>query len=139
MKSINQKTVSIVGILIFTLMVGTAFAVQTNLTELADDSVANHLTDSPQVSNKTSNLQTKYLVEESVFHRFIKHGKGLLSLVGQRLRFVFAKYAEVPSALVKALDQLTDGRGPGYLAKIILLFLLLIAVGFGAVRTARVL
>jgi len=119
-------------------MVGTAFAVLTNLTELADDSVANHLTDSPQVSNKTSNLQTKYLVEESVFHRFIKHGKGLLSLVGQRLRFVFAKYAEVPSALVKALDQLTDGRGLGYLAKIIFLFLLLIAIGFGVEKLFNV-
>ena len=83
-------------------------------------------------------MQTKYLVEESVFHRFIKHGKGLLSLVGQRLRFVFAKYAEVPSALVKALDQLTGGRGPGYLAKIIFLFLLLIAIGVGVEKLFNV-
>jgi hypothetical protein len=119
-------------------MLGTAAAVQTNLTELADDSVANRLTKSVQVSKETSNLQTKYLVEESVFHRFIKHGKGLLSLVGQRLRFVFAKYAEVPSALVKALDQLTDGRGLGYLAKIIFLFLLLIAIGFGVEKLFNV-
>ena len=34
--------------------------------------------------------------------------------------------------LVKALDQLTGGRGPGYLVKIILLFLLLIAIGICA-------
>ena len=132
MKGVNQKTILFVGILIFTLMLGTAAAGQTNLTVSADNSIANGLTKSVQVSKETSNLQTKYLVEESVFHRFIKRGKDLLSLVGKRLRFVFAKYAEVPSALAKSLDQLTDGRGPGYLAKIILLFLLLIAVGFGA-------
>jgi len=45
---------------------------------------------------------------------------------------VFAKYAEVPVELVKALDQLTGGRGPGYLVIIILLFLLLIAIGICA-------
>ena len=59
MKTINQKTVSIVGILIFTLMLGTASAVQTNLTELADDSVANRLTDSPQVSNRNLKFADK--------------------------------------------------------------------------------
>ncbi len=138
MKVINLKAVPTVFILIFTLMLGTAAAVQTNVTAFADNSVANRLTESFQVSKETSNLQTKYLVEESVFHRVIKHGKGYLSLVGQRLRFVFAKYTEVPSALDKALDRLTGGRGPGYLAKIILLFLLLIAIGFGVEKLFNV-
>jgi small-conductance mechanosensitive channel len=132
MKIINQKTVSTVFILIFTLMLGTASAVQTNETVLADDSVVKRSKESTQVSKETSKSHTKYLVEESVFHRFIKRGKGHLSLIGQRLSFVFTKYAEVPSELAKALDQLTGGRGPGYLAKIMLLFLLLIAVGIGA-------
>ncbi len=138
MKIVNQKTILSVGVLIFTLMLGTAAAVQTNLTGLADNSVADRLTESALVSKKTSNLQTKHLVEESVFHRFIKRSKDLLSIIGQRLHFVFAKYAEVPSALAKSLDQLTDGRGLGNLAKIILLFLLLVAVGFGAEKLFNV-
>jgi Fe2+ transport system protein B len=119
-------------------MLGTAAGIQPDVTELTDNSVDNRLTESVQVSKKTSNLQTKYLVEESAFHRFVKRGKGLLALVGQRLSFVFAKYAEVPSALDKAFDRLTGGRGPGYLVKIILLFLLLIAIGFGVEKLFNV-
>ena len=132
MKIINQKMISTAFILIFTLMLGTAAAIQPNETVLADNSADKLSAGSTLVSKETTTSQSKYLVEKSVFHQFIKRGKGHLSLIGQRLRFVFAKYAEVPAELVKALDQLTGGRGPGYLVKIILLFLLLIAIGVGA-------
>ena len=90
MKIINQTTLSAVFVLIFTLMLSAAPAVQTNETVFADDSVVKGLTASTQISKKTSKLQTINLVEESVFHRFIKRGKGYLSLIGQRLSFVFA-------------------------------------------------
>ena len=125
----NQKMISTAFILIFTLMMGTASGIQTNETALADDRAGMLSAESRLISQETLTSRTSYFVEESVFHRFLKRGKGHLSLIGQRLSFVFAKYVEVPAELVKALDQLTGGKSPGYLVKIIFLFLLLIAIG----------
>jgi hypothetical protein len=90
MKIINQKMISTAFILIFTLMLGTASAIQPNETVFADDSADKLSAESTLVSKETSTSQTKYIVEESVFHRFIKRGKAHLSLIGQRLSFVFA-------------------------------------------------
>ena len=88
-------------------MLGTTSAIQTKETVLADDSADKLAAESRRVSKDTSILQAKFLVEESFFHRFIKRAKGHLAIVGQRLSFVFAKYAVVPVEPVKALDQLT--------------------------------
>ena len=53
MKKINQKTVSTVCILVFTLMLGTASAVRTDVTELADNAVtSNKIVDDAVTSNK---------------------------------------------------------------------------------------
>ena len=132
METINQKIVLTVFILTVTLLMGSATVIQASETVLADDSAGKLSIEPTQVSKETSISQTKFLVEESVFHRFIKRGKGHLSIIWQQMSFVFAKYSEVPAESVKALDHLTVGRGGGYLAKIILLFLLLIAIGIGA-------
>ena len=132
MKIVNPKMISTAFVLIFTLMLGTAAAIQTSETVLADDAADKLPAESKPASKEALTSQTNYFVEESAFHRFIKRGKGHLALIGKRLSFVFAKYAEIPAELVKALGQLTGGRGPGYLVKIILLFLLLIASGIGA-------
>jgi len=51
---------------------------------------------------------------------------------------VFSNYSEAPSEIVKALNHLTGGKGMGYLAKIFLLFLLLIAIGFGVERLINI-
>jgi hypothetical protein len=44
---------------------------------------------------------------------------------------VFSNYSAAPSEIVKALHHLTGGNGIGHLMKILFLFLLPIAVGFG--------
>jgi len=132
MNKINQKTISTVFILLIAIFLNPAFAAQPTEPGLSEDSVDKYLIPTTQSANEASTSQAVFIVEESVFHRFIERGKAGLSSIGQRLSFVFAKYAEVPGELAKAVDQLTGGRGAGYLAKMILLFLVLIAIGIGA-------
>ena len=132
MKIINQRLISTVFVFLFTILLTQAFATQTNTAGLTDVTADKRSTAIAQVSNETTTSQAMFLVQESTFHRFIERGKGHLSSIGQRIKFVFAKYDEIPAQLFKAVDQLTGGRGAGYLVKMILLFLLLIASGAGA-------
>ncbi len=134
MKKINQRIIATVFLLIFSIILSAASAAQTNETGLIDDSANKPSTAFAQDSIGITNTETKYLIENSAFHRFIKRAKDNLSIFGQRLTFVLAKYSEAPSELVKALNHLIGGKGLGHLAKIILLFVLLIAIGFGVER-----
>jgi small-conductance mechanosensitive channel len=78
------------------------------------------------------------LIEESAFHRFFKPAKDNLNVFGQQLTFVFSNYSKVPPEIAKALNHLTGGKGMGHLTKISLLFLLLIAIGFGVEKVINI-
>ena len=134
MKKISLRMISIVFFLIFTIILSPAFAVQSNDAGLIDDAVDKPSTAFAQDLNAKSNTDTKYLIEDSAFHRFIKRAKGNLAIFGQRMTFVLSNYSKAPSESVKALSHLAEARGMGQLVKIILLFVLLIASGFGVER-----
>jgi hypothetical protein len=71
------------------------------------------------------------LIEESTFNQAFKRVKGNLTLLGQRLIVVFSNYSETLPEVSKAVNHLTGGKGFGHLVKILFLFLLTLAVGFG--------
>jgi hypothetical protein len=75
--------------------------------------------------------EKSFLFKESAFREFFKHGKDKLKLFGQKLTAVFSNYPAIPSEIVKALSHLTGGKGPGHLVEVFLLFLLMLAIGFG--------
>jgi hypothetical protein len=130
--------ITTVFLLLFASITGTGFGAQTNEAGLIDDSADKPSTALVQDLKKISPAESKNIFEESYFHRFIERAKDNLSTVGQRLAFVISKYSEIPSELAKALNYFTGGRGLGNLAKIILQFVLLIAIGFGAERLFNV-
>ncbi|MBT8368572.1 MAG: mechanosensitive ion channel family protein [Deltaproteobacteria bacterium] len=134
MKKIIKGMISAVCLTMYIFLLGNAFAAQTDQTGLVDDSAKKPSTALAQDSKEISKTEKKNLMAESAFHRFIKRAKGNLTLFGQRLAFVFSSYSEAPAEMVKALNHLTGRRGLGHLAKLFLLFLLLIAIGFGMER-----
>ena len=134
MKKINQ-TLIITGFLVFFASVlSGAFGAETNETVPIDDAAEKPATALVQDLKKIPAANTETLYKESFFHRFIERSKDNLSIIGQRLTFVISKYAEIPAELNQALNNLNGGKGLGHLAKIILLFMLLIGIGFGAER-----
>jgi len=78
------------------------------------------------------------LIEESAFSQFFKDAKAKLDTFGQQLTFVFSNYPAVPSEIAKSINDLTGGEGFGQLMKILLLFLLPIAIGFGIEKMANI-
>jgi len=138
MKKIVQGLSIAVFLLTFTISLGTAFAAQTTETGLIDESADKSSTASSQNSEGISDTEKKYLIEESAYHRFFKRAKGNLTLLGQRLSFVFSNYSKAPSEVVKALYHLTGGKGFGYLIKIFLLFLLTVAIAFGVEKLLNI-
>ena len=77
-------------------------------------------------------------MEQSAFNHFFKGAKSHLNAFGHQLTFVFSNYSAAPSEIVKAVDHLTGGKGTGNLMKILLLFLLPIAIGFGVEKTVNI-
>jgi small-conductance mechanosensitive channel len=71
------------------------------------------------------------LLEESAFHKFVKYGKDKLNIFGQEFFAVFSNYPAIPSEILGALNHLTGGKGPGHLAEVFLLFILMLTIGFG--------
>ena len=134
MKNINHRMIPTVFLLLFASILNPAFGAQTNEAGLIDDAADKPSTALVQDLKKIPTAEAKTLFEESYFHRFIERAKNNLSTIGQRLTFVISKYAEIPAELAKALNHLNGGKGLGHLVKIILLFMLLIAIGFGAER-----
>ena len=121
-------------LLIFTIILNPALAARANETGSIDGVADKPSTAFAQDLTGIPNTETKSLIEQSAFHRYIKGAKYHLSVFGQQLAFVLSKYSEAPEQLVKALNNLIGGRGMGHLAKILLLFMLLIAIGFGVER-----
>ncbi len=134
MKKTNQWIIPTVILLLFAALLNTAFGAQTNEAGLNDDAANKPSTALVQDLKKISAAEAKTLFEDSYFHRFMEGAKNNLSTTGQQLTAVISQYSEIPSELASALKNLSDGKGPGHLVKIILLFMLLIAIGFGAER-----
>lgn len=134
MKNINLRMILTVFLLLFAATLSTAFGTRTHAAGLIDDAADKPSTALVQDLKKISKAETKTLFEESYFHRFIQRAKNSLSIFGQRITFVASKYSEIPAELATALNHLKGGKGSGHLVKIMLLFMLLIAVGFGAER-----
>jgi len=134
MKKTNHRMIATVFLLLFTIFLNPAFAAQTNEAGLIDDAADKSSTALVQDLKKIPKADTQTLFEGTYFHRFIERAKNNLSTIGQRLTFVISKYSQIPSEISKALNHLNGGKGLGHLVKIILLFILLIAIGYGAER-----
>ena len=115
MKRIIQGLGITVFLLIFSVLLNTVFAAQTTEPGLIDKSANMPSTMSRQVSDGITNTGNTYVNEESAFHRFFKRAKDNLSVLGQRLIYVFSNYSKAPSDIVKALNHLSDGKGIGQL------------------------
>ncbi len=124
--------------IIFSILIVTAFQAHANETGTVDNIVQNSSTAAKQDTQALSDTEKKYYLEESAFHRFFKRAKDNLNLFAQQLTFVFSNYSEAPSEIVKALNHVTGGRGMGHLTKLSLLFLLLIAIGFGVEKIINI-
>jgi small-conductance mechanosensitive channel len=138
MKTTVQKMISAFFFIIFSILIVTTFRADAAETGTVDNFVQNSSTAAKQATPALSGTENKYLIEESAYHRFFKPAKDNLNLFGQQLTFVFSSYTEAPSEIVKALNHLTGGKGLGHLIKISLLFLLLIAIGFGVEKIINI-
>lgn len=134
MKKFNQTLTITVFLLFFTSLLGIAFGAETNETVPIDDAAEKPSTALVQDLKKIPTADAETLFKESYFHRFIERGKDNLSTIGQRLTSVISKYAEIPAEVTQALNNLNGGKGYGHFVKIILLFMLLLGIGFGAER-----
>jgi len=85
-----------------------------------------------------SGLENMNLIEGSAFSHFFNDAKDKLDQFGQQLSFVFSSYPAVPSEVANALNHLTGGKGLGQSIKILLLFLLPFAIGFGVEKTVNI-
>jgi len=121
-----------VFILLFAFPSGLGFAAQANEPAKVEDSGTPSPSTYEKVAVSLSGSVKKDLIEDSAFHQFIQRGKDNLGGFGQQLAFVYSNYPNVTSEIVNSIHHLTGGKGFGELARITLLFLLLIAVGFGA-------
>ncbi len=138
MKRIVRELSITVFLLIFFIVLSTVYAAQATETGLIDKSANMPSTMSRQISEGITNPGNTNIIEESAFHRFFKRAKGNLRVFGQRLTYVFSNYAKTPSEIAKALNHLSDGKGIGHLMKLSILFLLLIAIGFGAEKSINI-
>ena len=101
-----------------------------------ESGTADNIVQNPAIAAKGDELtpsesEKSFLFMESAFREFFKHGKDKLKLFGSKLTAVFTNYPKIPSEIIKALNHLTGERGLGHLAKVFLLFLLMLAIGFG--------
>lgn len=130
-KHIRELSIA-VFILVAAFPLGIGFAAQANEPAKVDNSAARSSSTYEKVALSLTGSENKDLLEDSAFHRFIQRGKDNFGGLGQQLAFVYSNYPNVTSEIVKSIHHLTGGKGFGELAKISLLFLLLIAVGLGA-------
>ncbi len=138
MKKTLQKMISAFFFIILSILIVTTFRAHADETGTVDNFVQNSSAAAKQDTQALSGTENKYLMEESAFHQFFKRAKDNLNLFGQQLTFVFSNYSEAPSEIGKALTHLTGGKGMGHLTKISLLFLLLIAIGFGVEKIINI-
>jgi small-conductance mechanosensitive channel len=138
MKTTAQKMISAFLFIIFSILIVTTFQVHADETGPVDNFVHNSSAAAKPDTQALSGTENKYLIEESAFHRFFKPTKDNIDLFGQQLIFVFSNYSTAPSEIAEALNHLTGGKGMGHLTKISLLFLLLIAIGFGVEKIINI-
>ncbi len=132
MKATAPKMLRAFFFLILSILIVTTFAAWADETGTVDSFVHNSSAVAKQNTRAPSDTEKNSLMEESALHRFFKPAKDNLSVFAQRLTFVYSNYSEAPSQIGKALNHLTGEMGMGHLTKLLLLFLLLIAIGFGA-------
>ncbi|UCD79565.1 MAG: mechanosensitive ion channel family protein [Desulfobacterales bacterium] len=137
MKKNLTQMVSISSFLIISILLVCAVPVHAEGQPIVRGVAGEALTDVEQDSIFPNKAGKHYFVADSAFHVFFQRGKHHLSLLGQRFKFVFSSYRDVPSELIKALDRLAGGKGGGHLITILLLFSLPLALGFGAERFAN--
>jgi hypothetical protein len=138
MKTTAQKMTSAFLFVIFSILIVTTFWAHAEETGTVDNFAQNSSAAAKQDTQTLSGLENKFLIEESAFHRFFKPAKDNLNVFGQQLAYVFSHYSAAPSEIAKALNHLTGGKGMGHLTKISLLFLMLIAIGFGVEKIINI-
>ena len=131
MKMTAPKLISAFLLITFSILIVTTLGV-----DAAEPGTVDNVGQNPVTAVKLDTLSSPdtkigYLIKEAAFREFFKSGKDKLKLFGQKLTAVFSNYPEIPSEIFKALNHLTGGKGPGHLAEVFLLFLLMLAIGFG--------
>ena len=109
----------------------------------AESGIAENVVTNPASVPKVDTLapvDTKmgFRIEESAFREFFKRAKGKLTFFGQKFTAVFSNYPKIPSEIIKALNHLTGGKGPGHLAEVFFLFLLMLAIGYGVEKVFNI-
>ena len=95
----NQRIILTALLLIFTFISNPALAARTNETGSFDDAADKPSTAFAQDLTGIPNTETKSLIEQSAFHRYIKGAKYHLSEFGQQLAFVLSKYLAQPTVI----------------------------------------
>ena len=131
MRTSSLKMIAVLFLITFSILNFGALQAGAAEPGTADNVVKNPATVAKGNERTASDSENGFFMNESVFREFFKHGKDKLKLFGQKLTFVFSNYSKIPSEIVKTLNHLTGGRGPGHLTEVFLLFLLMLAIGFG--------
>ena len=138
MKTKAPKMLLSFFIIIFSIFFVTTFGAWADEKGTVDNLAQNSSAVPKQNTRAPSDTEKNSLMEESAFHRFFLPAKDNLNLFAQRLTFVYSNYSAAPSEIGKALNHLTGGKGIGHLTKLSFLFLLLIAIGFGAEKIVNI-
>ena len=131
MRTSALKVIAAFFLIIFSIFIHAspqAGAVESGIT---DNIVQNAAIVAKDDAPKASNFNNIFHIKETAFRAFFKRGKDKLKLFGQKFTAVFSNYPAIPSEIIKALNHLTGGKGPGHLVEVFLLFFLTIAIGFG--------
>ena len=128
MKTTAQQMISAFFCIILIVM---TFRAEADQSASVDDIVQNSPAAAGQNTLSLPETNNSYHIEQAAFRQFFKRAKENMGVFGQQFAFVFSSYSEVSSEIVRALDDLTGGMGPGHLTNLSLLFLLLIGIGFG--------
>ena len=131
MRGILHVSGIVVLSILFAMLSAGVSAEENKAAEVGAETLRTETSASGVVSLQLAGAENRNLAEESVFHRIFMRGKGSLNGFGKQLAAVYSNYPAVPSEIVKSINDLTAGKGFGELAKISLLFLLLLLIGFG--------
>ncbi len=138
MKSVIRRFRVAVLIIVLTVPFGIGIAVPADESAKVDNTAAKSSSTYAKVALSLTGTDKKGLMEGSAFHRLVQRGKASLAVLRQQVASVYSNYPNVPSEVVQSIQHLTNGKGFRELAKISLLFLLLLAVGFGAETIANI-
>jgi hypothetical protein len=131
MKKTLQGRISSVYFLIFCILIGTMISAHADEPGISGGPVSKSSTAMDSDSDGLTHKKMSNLVEKSTFNQAFKRVKGNLTLLGQRFMDVFSNYSATLPEVSKAVNHLTGGKGFGRLVKMLFLFLLTLAVGFG--------